>query len=313
MKITVIGAGAMGSLFGGLLKESGADVVLVDLWEEHVRRISEQGLTLLDERQERNIRIPARTSPQGLRPADLLLVFVKSTQTAQAAQTAASILHPEGLVLTLQNGMGNGEALAAAIDPQSILVGTTAHGAHVLGPGCIRHAGQGETVIGPWRMNQAGLRNAGEVAAILNAAGIRTRSSEHVLENLWDKLLINVGINAITALTGIKNGRIPAIETAQQLAGRAVDEAAAVAASLGIRVRPDPAGHVFEVARSTAGNRSSMGQDVDRRRKTEIEAINGYVLAQAAKTGDPVPVNQTLTALIQTLESSWQEPTESEE
>ncbi len=306
MKITVLGAGAMGSLFGGLLKESGADVVLLDLWEEHVRTIRQQGLILLDEQQERNIQVQARTSPRGMPPADLLLVFVKSTQTAQAAQTAKKILHPEGLILTLQNGMGNGEALAAVVDPRSILVGTTSHGAHVLGPGRVRHAGRGETIIGPWRMSQAGLCKAAEVSKTLNAAGIRTRTSEHVLENLWDKLLINVGINAITALTGITNGRIVEIEAAKQLAKTAVDEAAAVAASLGIRVRPDPAEHVFKIARSTQNNRSSMGQDVDRRRKTEIEAINGYVLAEAAKTGDPAPVNEALTALIQTLETGWQ-------
>ena len=305
MKITVIGAGAMGSLFGGLLREAGVDVVLLDLWQEHVRCINQEGLILLEQQQERIIPISARTSPRGLRPADLLLVFVKSTQTAQAARTAREILHPEGLVLTLQNGMGNAEVLAAAIGPQRILVGTTSHGAHVLGPGRVRHAGQGETVIGPWVADRTRQAQAETVAELLNAAGIQTRASQNVLENLWDKLLINVGINAITALTGISNARIVECEASRQLTRAAVEEAACLADNLGIRVRSDPIEHVFGVARATGTNRSSMGQDVDRRRKTEIEAINGYVVSEAAKIGKAAPVNQTLCALIQTLENGW--------
>ena len=305
MKITVIGAGAMGSLFGGLLRESGADVVLLDLWQEHVRCINQEGLILLEQQQEQIIPISARTSPRGLRPADLLLVFVKSTQTAQAARTARTILQPEGLVLTLQNGMGNGEALASAISPRQVLVGTTSHGAHILGPGRVRHAGQGETVIGPWTTDRSSLRRAEAVAELFSAAGIQTRAASNVLENLWDKLLINVGINAITALTGITNGRIVEGEASRQLSRAAVEEAASLAVSLGVKIRSDPVEHVFAVARATGANRSSMGQDVDRRRKTEIEAINGYVVSEAGKIGKTVPVNQTLSALIQTLEHGW--------
>lgn len=306
MFITVIGAGAMGSLFGGLLKASGQDVVLVDLWQEHVQSIEHQGLTILDREMERNIKISARTEPQGIRPADLLLIFVKSTQTPLAARSAVSLLKPEGLVLSLQNGMGNGEALAEVVEAHRILAGTTSHGAHVLGPGRIRHAGQGDTVIGPWKTDQRTMDRATQVAELLTAAGIRTLTSEDILDKLWDKLLINVGINAITALTGITNGQILDLEDTKELARAAVEEAAGLAAGLGISLGPDPVQHVFEVARATAVNRSSMGQDVDKQRKTEIEAINGYIVREAEKAGRQVPVNRTLTALIQTLENAWQ-------
>ncbi len=308
MKITVIGAGAMGSLFGALLQESGTDVVLFDLWPEHVRRINQEGLTLCGPQDERTVRITASTDPGQIRPADLVLVFVKSTNTQQAAKTAAGLLAPEGLLLTLQNGMGNAEALAAEIDPGQILVGTTAHGAHVLGPGRIRHAGQGETVVGPWLVKDKTMAGAGEVSALFSQAGIRARSSKRILENLWEKLLINVGINALTALTRIKNGQILDLEVSRQLSAAAVQEASRLAGSLGVKVRQDPVGHVFAVAEATAANRSSMGQDVDRHKKTEIEAINGYVVREAEKIGLSVPVNLTLTRLIQTLEGHYPDP-----
>ncbi|MFW6055104.1 MAG: ketopantoate reductase family protein, partial [Thermodesulfobacteriota bacterium] len=216
MRITIIGAGAMGSLFGALLHESGADVVLFDLWQEHVRRINQEGLALCGPRGERSVRVAASSDPERIRPADLVLVFVKSTNTRQAAKTAAALLSPEGLLLTLQNGMGNAEALASEIDPEQILVGTTAHGAHVLGPGRIRQAGQGETVVGPWLVNEKSMAGAGEVSALFSQAGITARSSERVLENLWDKLLVNVGINALTALTGTRNGQILDLEVSRQ-------------------------------------------------------------------------------------------------
>ncbi|MCF8038805.1 MAG: 2-dehydropantoate 2-reductase [Desulfohalobiaceae bacterium] len=307
MKITVIGAGAMGSLFGALLHESGTDVVLFDLWQEHVRRINQEGLTLCGQWGERSLKIMASSDPEQIRPADLVLVFVKSTNTPQAAKTAAALLAPEGLLLTLQNGMGNAEALAAEIDPEQILVGTTAHGAHVLGPGRIRHAGQGETVVGSWLVNEKTMARAEEVSAYFNQAGIKARSSKRVLENLWDKLLVNVGINAVTALTGTKNGQILDLEVSRQLSAAAIREASLLAASLGVRVRENPVEHVFAVAEATTANRSSMGQDVDRQRKTEIEAINGYVVREADKIGLSVPVNLTLTGLIQTLEAHYKD------
>lgn len=305
MDITIIGAGAMGSLFGALLQEAGNDLVLFDPWQEHVQRIKQKGLTLSSPQGDRTVRVSAESEALGIRPADLVLVFVKSSNTAQAGKTAAGLLKPEGLLLTLQNGMGNADSLAQAVDPGQILVGSTAHGAHVLGPGHIRHAGQGETVIGPWLWSEKTGTRADEISSLLSRAGIRTRSSDTVLENLWDKLLVNVGINALTALTGIRNGQILDWECSRQLLAAAVQEAARLAGTLGIKVRQDPVQRVLAIAEATAANRSSMGQDVDRRKKTEIEAINGYVVREGDKIGLDVPVNRTLTALIQTLEARF--------
>jgi len=143
------------------------------------------------------------------------------------------------------------------------------------------------------------------IAAALNAAGIDTTLAADIRRTVWDKLLVNVGINAITALTGIRNGQLLDLDVTGDLCRAAVQEAAAVARARGIDVRGDAAEHVLQVARATAANRSSMGQDVDRGRQTEIDVINGVIVREARKAGLEAPVNRTLTALIETLQAHY--------
>lgn len=303
MNIAVIGAGAMGSLFGGLLSEAGMAVWLIDVWKAHVDVINQKGLTIEREGKSRVVRPRAVTDPQAAGQADLVIVFVKSTQTAAAARTAAQLAGSSGVVLTLQNGMGNADLLGQVVAPEQVLAGTTAHGATMLEPGRIRHAGVGPTKIGPWTGDNTA--PARQVARILSAAGLDTQVTDEVQALIWHKLLINVGINAITALTGIRNGEILDLETTRNLSRQAVAEAMAVARTKGIKVPANMVDQVFQVAEATAANRSSMGQDVDHRRPTEIETINGAVVREALGLGVATPVNQTLTALIQTLESHY--------
>lgn len=303
MKIAVIGAGAMGSLFGGLLTEAEQNVWLIDIWKAHVDRINQNGLTVEREGQKRTIHPHAITDPGKISDVDLVIVFVKSTQTAIAAKTAASMVRRDGLVLTLQNGMGNADHLGQALAPGQVLAGTTSHGATLLGPGHIRHAGIGPTVIGPWLKDD--LTPAGQVAEVLSQAGIETDVTANVHALVWHKLFINVGINAITALTGIKNGQILDLAATRQLSQKAVEEALDVARAKGITIEDKVVDHVFTVAEATAANRSSMGQDVDNRRMTEINAINGAVVHEGRQLGVATPVNETLTALVQTLESHY--------
>jgi len=146
---------------------------------------------------------------------------------------------------------------------------------------------------------------ANKIAAIFNKAGIKTEIVEDVRSVLWTKLLINIGINAITALTGIKNGQILNLDVTKKLCRRAVEEGMAVAKAQDIKVRDDMVEQVFRVAEATASNRSSMGQDVDRKRQTEIQAINGFVVREGEKLGINTPVNHTLTALIETLQAHY--------
>ncbi len=305
MKIAVVGAGAMGSLFGALLAEAGNDVWLNDVWAEHVHAINKNRLEIEREGKTRRVKINATTDAREIGEAELVIVFVKSTQTKAAAEIAGTLAGVNGMVLTLQNGMGNADIIAEVIEPARVLAGTTSHGATLLGPGSIRHAGGGPTTIGVWSRTKEGFECAVRFADLFNGAGIACEAVEDVRVPVWNKLLINVGINAITALTEIKNGEILDLEVTRDLSRSAVEEAMNVAQARGINVREDMVEHVQAVARATAVNRSSMGQDVDNGRQTEISAINGFVVREGQDLGLKTPVNRTLTALIETLEKHY--------
>jgi len=305
MKIAVIGAGAMGSLFGAMLAEAGNEVWLYDVWQEHVQAVNRAGLSIEREGQTRVVRLKATTEPDQIGRAELTIIFVKSTQTRAAAQTAQQLAGSDGSVMTLQNGMGNADIIAEFIAPDRILAGTTSHGATMLGAGRIRHAGIGATTIGTWAATGQGRELAGRFADFFTAAGIETGAVDEVRSVVWNKLLINIGINAITALSGIKNGQILDLAITRELSRAAVEEAMAVARAQDIAIKEDAVDIVFKVAEATAVNRSSMGQDVDNRRQTEIAAINGFIVSEAQKLGIAAPVNFALTALVKTLESHY--------
>ena len=302
MKIAVVGAGAMGSLFGALLAEAGSEVWLYDVWAAHVKAINENGLVIEREGETRALKIDATTDPDQIGQAELVIIFVKSTQTAAAAETARKLAGSAGAVVTLQNGMGNADILAEIIDPERVLAGTTSHGATMLGPGRIRHAGIGATAIGAWAATEQGRKRASRISDFFTGMGIDSEPVDDVRSVLWNKLLVNIGINAITALTAIKNGRILDLEITRKLSCMAVEEAMEIAGRMNINVRQDAVDHVYAVAQATSANRSSMGQDVDHKRQTEIGTINGYIVNEAKRLGVQAPVNETLTALIQTLE-----------
>lgn len=305
MKIAVVGAGAMGSLFGAMLAQAGNQVWLYDVWLEHVQAINQDGLRIEREGQTRTVDLKATSDPAQIGRADLVIIFVKSTQTRTAAETARDLAGSEGAVMTLQNGMGNADVIAEFIEPDRILAGTTSHGATMLGAGCIRHAGIGATTIGSWAAGGAGRERAGKIADFFNQAGIETQAVDEVRRVIWDKLLINVGINAITALSGIKNGQILDLEITRELSRAAVEEAMAVARAKAINIKSNAVDIVFKVAQATAANRSSMGQDVDNKRQTEIPAINGFIVREAKKLGIATPVNFALTALVETVQSHY--------
>jgi len=303
MNITFIGAGAMGGLFGYFLAKSGQNIFLMDIWEDHVNAINSRGIRVEFNGKTSWIDIPASSNMQDTRKSDLVIIFVKSTQTKQAAVQALNCLNDDGLVLTLQNGMGNADKISQIVDPDRVIAGTTSHGATILGPGLIRHAGAGPTLIGMWSgKNNTALAT---IKKIFCTAGIDTRIEDNIHLIVWKKLIINVGINAVTALTGIKNGKIIDTPPTGELVRMVVKEACDVALAYGMNLSDDMADQVFTIAKATGPNRSSMGQDIDHHRQTEIDAINGAIVNLAQKKGIPVPVNQTLTALVQTLQTNY--------
>lgn len=301
MKIAIIGAGAMGSLFGGRLALAGEDVWLLDVWEEHVRTIREKGLTIATAATDLVARPHATTRAEDIGSADLVIIFVKSSATREAARTAAGLLGPATAVLTLQNGYGNAEAIAAVVGKDRVIAGTTAQGATLLGPGRIMHGGSGDTHIG--ELGGGKTARLEQVAACLTKAGIPTVGDDNVAALIWGKLVVNVGINALTAITGLKNGELADHEETRQVLALAVAEAVKVADAAGVRLPYDDAvAKVLAVAVATAQNRSSMLQDLSGGRLTEIDAINGALVREGERVGVATPVNRVLTLLIKTLE-----------
>ena len=296
-----MGAGAMGCLYGGHLAEAGVDLSLVDVWREHVEAINAKGLHITGVSGDRVVHVPATTNPETVGEVDLVLLFVKSYDTVQAVNGSGPLIGGNTYVLTLQNGLGNLEAIAEAVVAGRVLGGTTSHGSTLVGPGEIRHAGAGPTLIGALEIGSR--RMAEKVADMFNNAGLRTRVSDDVRGDIWGKVLVNLGINALTALTGLRNGQLLEAPELRRLMRIAVEEGMRVAEADGVDLGSlDHVAHVYDVALATGANRSSMLQDVDRGRRTEIDALNGAVVRLGENLGVETPVNRALTALVKGLE-----------
>jgi 2-dehydropantoate 2-reductase len=303
MKIAMMGSGAMGGLFGGLLVRSGEEVWLVGNKKEQIDQIRSAGLTFEEKGEIQIIPMKATLDAASVGKADVVIFFVKTYDTQVAVSDALVLEKEDTIFLTLQNGLGNEEVICQKIDRKKVMLGITGHGATLLGPGHIRHAGWGKTFIG--ELDHRMTDRARRIAQTFSEAGIETEVSSNIHGQVWEKLLVNVGINALTALTGFKNGQLLDYPETSGLMERLVVEAEEVARRKGIRLEEDPIEKVRRVAEATKENRSSMGQDVDRRQKTEIDAINGAVVREAQALGIPVPFNQAVTDLVKAIEKSF--------
>ena len=304
MNFLIAGPGAMGCLFAARLKKAGHQVTLLDYRPDRASQINEQGIRVEGITGEYLVRVRVTTEDTPEQP-DLVLVCVKAHQTQKAAEKIKAVLGQGIRLLTLQNGVGNLEILSKVFGTEKVLGGTTAEGATLLGPGHIRHAGQGDTIIGPEGDPDGPIA---EVVSAFNAAGFNTRSVKNVNDLIWGKLIINVGINALTAITRLKNGRLPEIKGTRAVMEKAVGEAVAVARAKNIDLPyPDPQKRVLEVCQATAGNIASMLQDVLKQRITEVGFINGAIVREGGALGISTPVNHTLTCLVEAIQETYQE------
>lgn len=300
MRVVVQGAGSLGSLVGGLLAAAGEDVTLLGRSGEHLDTVADRGLVVERPDGTATTTHPATaTDPAVVADADLAVVCVKSYDTADAASELGG--HLDGAdVLTLQNGLGNAEALAERVPAAAVLAGTTTHGAVLETPGVVRHAGAGDTTVGRYFAdNDAVVR---EVAATLSAAGLEATVTDDPEVAVWTKVLVNAGINAATALARVPNGSLVETEPGERLLERAVAEGAAVADAAGVDVPDDVLAQTRAVARQTASNRSSMRQDVERGSRTEVEALHGALAERADEHGVEAPVLRTLADLVRLAE-----------
>jgi 2-dehydropantoate 2-reductase len=272
-------------------------VTLVGTWPEGLAALIERGITLDDGARTQTQRVGARRLGAKAPPADFALVLVKAWQTAAVAPFLPSLLKPQGIAITLQNGLGNVEALAQHVGVDRALAGITTQGATLLGPAQVREGGPGLTT----------LPDAPALAPfvdLLRVAGFSLAQSPiaNLQSLLWGKLVVNCGINALTALLRVPNGELLNRPTALALMDRAALECATVAQRLTYPLPfSDPVARVREVAQKTAQNRSSMFQDILRGAPTEIDAINGAVTQHGARRGVPTPVNEMLWQLVKAL------------
>jgi len=303
MKTVIMGAGAMGGLFGGLLAASGQEVWLVDVWKENIEALQSRGIAIEEKGQEKLFPIHATTEVASVGKADLVLLFVKTYHTEKAVSDALVLEKEDTAFLTLQNGLGNEEAICRQVNPKKVLLGVTNQGATLLGPGKIRHGGWGKTFIG--ELDGKRTDRVAEIAQRFQKAGMETEVSVHIQRLIWEKLLINIGINALAAVTGLKNGQLLDHPETLMLMEGLVAEAVEVARRKGIPIEGKPIEKVKAIVEATQANRCSMGQDLDNRRRTEIEAINGALVREAERLSVATPYNRMITNLIKVIERTF--------
>jgi 2-dehydropantoate 2-reductase len=304
-QVAVMGAGAVGGYFGGMLALSGVPVTLIGR-PQHVDAIRRDGLVI--ERADRRdvVRVEAATDAAAVGNVDVVLVCVKSPDTRDAAVAMKPHLRGDAVVVSLQNGVGNADAIAEVLD-QVVLAAVVWVGAYMEGPGVVRHTGRGELDLGVTRAgaNRPRARErARDVAAMFERAGVRCAVSDKVEAELWQKLAINCAFNAISALGHARYRRMTAEPTIHHLMETAVRETLAVARATGIELdEPGMLATVWRIAASMPEQYSSTAQDILRGKPTEIDMLNGYVAQRGQELGIATPVNRALHALVKLREA----------
>lgn len=305
LKIAVIGAGAMGCLYGMFLSRKN-DVLLVDVMQAHVDAINANGLefTHLDGSVEFIKNVRAATDTSDCSPVDLVILLTKGYQSAQALEKNAKLIGPDTIVFSLQNGYGNSDDIVKYVPESQIILGTSGAGAIVQGPGRIKHAGQGPTCMGCMTADQS---KAEMIAQVMTDCGIpNVELTPNVKELIWNKLFVNVGVNAISAITGQRNQYIANNTKSREAAAMLVREAVDVANASGLNFEYDAVfQHVLDIALVTGDNIASMLADVTNKRRTEVDRINGAIVSEAAKLGMKAPLNELITNLIHAKELAY--------
>jgi 2-dehydropantoate 2-reductase len=306
--IAVVGAGAIGSFYGAVLAQAGHRVTLIGR-AAHVKAIEHDGLRLDMAGSVQTIRVAATTSLEAVRDADLLLFCVKSTDTEATAAALAPLVTDSAVVLSLQNGVDNAAVIArhvkALVVPAVVYVATA-----LPEPGTVKHLGRGELVVGaadaPSACDPAVTARLNALVALFASAGIAMSMSTDVMAELWSKLLLNCAYNAISALTQAPYSQLAALPEVRELQQAIVREVIAVAGADGVTLSLDAALQAADrIAATMPGQMSSTAQDMARRRPSEIDHLNGFVVQRGRALGVATPVNQTLHALVKLAEAGY--------
>lgn len=310
-KIVVVGAGAMGGLFGGLLAEGGLDVTLVDAWPEHIARIKEKGIRIVGVGGDRDIKVQATTNASEIKSADVVLFQCKAFANESAAKSVKHLFGNGTVAITFQNGLGNEQTLAGILGDNNVIGGLTAQAGLAEAAGVVRNFGDLPTHIGEMKGGPSDRTVA--IAKAFTAHGLPVTASPEIKREKWKKLLGNVALGAISAVTDLRSVEIMRIPELQEIVFRAVDEAAAVANAEGVALDVAEARSVLmklvDVSGGGTGNsKSSMREDIIRKRQTEIDTIHGAVARLARVHKIATPTIDAMVAMVKGVQSVYLPP-----
>ncbi len=303
MKICIIGAGALGSTIAGALARGGADVWLTGRNRAHIEAINQSGLELLEGDVSTRVAVQARSRIEGIGIADLVIILVKSFDTQAAIESARTLLGPDTVVMSLQNGLGHEDILADVAGRAQVLGAKTYVGGVWLEPGRVRAGIAGkETIIG--ELDGKTTQRVRDIAEVLNAGGLLTHVSSNIMGTMWDKLLVNVAGGALTAITRLTYGGLYSLPALEETALAAIAEAMTVARAHGVTLSVTDPREAWEKARAGLPPqfKTSMLQSLEKGQKTEIDFIHGAVLRWGKAAAVPTPVNATLAACVKGIE-----------
>jgi 2-dehydropantoate 2-reductase len=298
VKIAVVGAGAMGSVYAGILGDAGNEVWAVDVWAEHVEAIRDGGLTVDGASGGRTVRIGATTDPATVGVCDLVVIATKAMQVEAAAASAEPLVGPDTVVLPIQNGLGSPDRVAAILGEDRVAIGVAGgFGASIVAPGHVHHEG--------WELVRLGERNGPatprirRVADVWSDAGFRVQVYDDVERLVWEKLIFNVCFSGTCAVLERRIGEVIADPAAWQVASGCAQEAYDVARARGIELSfDDPVAYVRAFGEKIAGARPSMLLDVLAGRPCEVDVINGAIPPAAREVRLAAPVNETVSSLV---------------
>jgi 2-dehydropantoate 2-reductase len=307
-EIAIIGAGGMGALFGAILQKGGLSVRLVDTNEDHVAAIREVGLSISGFGGDRVERIEATTDAADIGRADVILFQCKAHGTRDGARAVRHLVEGGAVCISFQNGLGNEEVIAEELGSANVLGGLTTMAAQMLGPGSIRDYSRVPSYIGEMAGGDSG--RVRQIAAAFTAAGLETHASSNITLDIWKKLLGNIAMSALSGATNKTSAACLAVPALKETSLRALDEALAVAGSLGIDLDRGEAVNGMEMisqAGGTGDNKSSLCVDILNQRPTEVDFIYGSVIARGRQTGVPTPTLDTLSSIVKGLESQYRD------
>jgi len=303
-KIAVLGAGAMGSFFGGLLAEKGLDVVLIDVWKEHVDNINKNGLKISGVGGERFVKVRASSDPSSESLVDVIFVQCKAAHTKAAIQGATSMYNKDTVFISFQNGLGNEELIGELVGEEQVLGALTAQGANVEGPGHIYAHTNLFTSIGEMTGEKTDRVNS--LCSLFSKHGLPCEPSQEIRKQIWCKLLYNLAVSPMSSLTDMSLRQVFETAGAKAVGDLLVLEGLAVARAEGVDIPEEEADHILKkVIASRQENKSSMCVDILKKRQSEVDFINGRVVALANKHGINTPVNVAMVFFVKALESKF--------